>query len=209
MSYAVRVLRLTSEHRLFGHITTLLIVNAAIAKAFTITAGIPLDWNVGDYANFQSTQFPQLEVRLPLVGPIEEAIIDRVPNSLEIAVGPSTDPASPRTIGSHQRLFNSIIAPVFVEFFEGNTLWLSENVNSDKSKWPEILSFARVVRNAISHSGNITIDNANAIPVSWYRLTYGPEQNKRKIIGMDLTFADLLVLMLEVSEALDQLGCPV
>ena len=45
--------------------------------------------------------------------------------------------------------------------------------------------------------------------VSWYGLSYGPAQNKKIAIGTDLAFADILILMLEMSDELDRLGCPI
>ena len=209
MTYPIRELVLRNDHRLFGNIRTLLVINASLAKAFTVTAGLRLSWNVGDYANFQSAQFDHLEVRLPLVGPLELAIADTIPNSIAIAVCQSSDPALPVKLrGSQQAIYNSIITSVFVEFFENNVDWLVGNVNSDRSKWPPIWNFARIVRNAMSHGGTINIDSPLAQPASWYSLTYGPAQNKRAIFGVDLVFADIFVLLLEMADELDRLGCP-
>jgi len=112
------------------------------------------------------------------------------------------------TNSGFQRVFLSVITPLYVEFYEGVRPWLEQNVG-DSSKWPCVLDFGRVVRNACSHGGNLSLSKASSRPVSWRSLQYDPTQHGKPIIGTDLGFADLLILMIEMSDELDSLGCPV
>ena len=212
MTYLNGTLVLESgKHRLFNQFSTLLIVVESIAKAFTVTARQPLDWKPGDHADFECAQFP-LEVHLPLWGSIEATLKGIELGTIEIGIF-STASKSPGSTADlvriRHRLFCDLITPGFTELYEDAVPWLLANVNGDRSLWPEPWNFARLVRNAISHGGTLNLDNPNAVTGSWHHLTYGPAQNKKQIIGTELLFPDILILMLEMSDKLDQLGCPI
>ena len=102
-----------------------------------------------------------------------------------------------------------VISPIFTAFYEDYAAWFQSNVEGDKSKWPNPWGFGRLVRNAMSHGGALNIDNPNAPSFDWYGLRYGPTESGKKIIGTDLSFADLLILMIEMSDYLDSRGCPI
>jgi hypothetical protein len=100
---------------------------------------------------------------------------------------------------------------VFVEYFEAFRPWLDKNVSRDFYIWPSRWNFARVVRNAIVHnSGRVYWNDPkpSSLPISWYGLTYSNATNRRHIIGPDLNVGDLVILLLEMNEALDRAGCP-
>jgi hypothetical protein len=198
------------KHRLFELISDLLIITSSISKAFNFTAGKWVTYNIGDVASFESNQFP-LEVKLPLVGPIELALDGLKPNSIalgfqKISADQQTKPPANNT--NLQTVLNHVVGSIFTTFYENHATWISANVHGDKSKWPPPYGFARVVRNAFSHGGVINIDNPKTPDMSWHNLTYGPAQNKRQIIGMDLPFADIIILIVEMRDDLDRRGCP-
>jgi hypothetical protein len=162
---------------------------------------------------FESAQFG-VEVRLPQGG-VLEAFIGGIPiNSIEIGVCEKSfnynEPReNERIVHDELGISNRLIAPFFVEFYEDQIPWYLANIQRDKSKFVEPWGFARAVRNAMSHgSGILHINDPAAPTVKWHHLHYGPADNGKKIIGTDLGVGDILILMMEMSDNLDQLGCP-
>ncbi len=160
---------------------------------------------------FESYLF-DAELRLPLGGVVETLIAKTPINSIEVGIcEKSWDYQTPREgerFGPNLLdIYTKIITPFFVEFFEDYRSWLDANVSMDFTKWPNVWQFARIVRNAASHNA-ISINDPNFKPVSWYAHTYGSAQHGRAIFGSDLPLADILILMLEMNDSLDALGCP-
>lgn len=204
-------------HRVYSQLQTIVTVNACIVRAIATTFHLKRDfvvgsrnWAEGEFTRMQSAQFP-CEVRLPMFGPVELMVKGVEPTSILIGIEPAIA-AIPTTqkialVDSKGALENVVIA-VFSEFFENHVEWLKANVNGDKSKWPTLWRFALLVRNAIAHGGTINWLNPNADAVSWYTLTYTAADKGKKIICTDLSLADVIILMLELSDSLDALGCP-
>lgn len=206
MNYSQNRFRLVQqESRLFSTMNTLLVVYECFARAFLHA---PETWKRGDYSQLQSAIFPHLEVRLPLVGPVDGVKRNIEPPYIDISVGPLTLTAPPSDAPNVLGIVEKIFIPSFVIFYEDNVDWIRTNVSSDVYKWPSPWDFARVVRNAMSHGGKVNIDNPAAKPVSWEGLTYGHAQNKRQIIGTDISVADIVLLMIAMADQLDTLGCP-
>ena len=106
-------------------------------------------------------------------------------------------------------LLTKLLIAFLVEFFENYRAWLDKTVQANTpAEWPNVWQFARVVRNAAAHN-TVNITNPNFKPVSWYSLTYGLEQNGRVILGPDLAPADIIILIIEMDEALTALGAPI
>ena len=199
------------SHRLFPYFSNLLILTACISRALSVTANAPIYFRPGAYTFFNSRQFP-VTVKLPEFGPIECALKQERYHVIQVRFEPKQSPAGNTVgLGLTREASNSIclatILPVFSTFFEDNVAWLLQNVHSVKSQWPGVIGFARVVRNAVAHGGSIKI-NPNATPVTWHHLSYGPAENGKQIIGTDLIFGDLMILMFELSDELDRRGCP-
>jgi hypothetical protein len=69
-----------------------------------------------------------------------------------------------------------------------------------EGKWPQVLQFGAIVRDAMSHGGRLHM--FPGVPAATYfGLTYTDAQNGRRIIHNDLTTADLFLLMLAVDAA--------
>ncbi|MGQ0525453.1 MAG: hypothetical protein ACT4P8_17540 [Betaproteobacteria bacterium] len=86
----------------------------------------------------------------------------------------------------------------FLHYMESVRSLIKTKYTSDTSKWPETINFARVVRNTTAHGGRISIENANAKPVSWRSLTYSYADNGKAVLFVDLTAVELIILMEEV-----------
>jgi hypothetical protein len=163
-------------------------------------------------AHYFSRQFNKT-VTLSQTGPLEHVIKGERAHVIQIRFGPPIkEEEGPNSIpvGPLHRVFANAISPTFVQFYEDNAEWMEKSYGKNPHEWPSsIWNFGRVVRNAISHGGCINIDDKTAPTVTWYHLAYGPAQNKQLIIGTDFLFADLMILMFEMSDELDRLGRPI
>ncbi len=140
-------------------------------------------------------------------------LVQTIPDKMEIRIEETgEEPREERSTGKKEpsprsQLFIQIVLPYFVKFYEDFRPWLEKQLGNNHTKFPATWRFGRIIRNAAAH-GSVRIDDPKFEPVSWYGLTYGPSQSGRKIFESDLTEGDLLILMLEMNEALDQIGAP-
>jgi hypothetical protein len=163
----------------------------------------------GDYSIVQASVL-DIQIRLPIFGPVQLAIFDKESDGVSLFFEQKSEPShqNPHTTSGFRSVFFFAISPLFVDFFETVRPWLEQNA-VDSAKWPSVLDFGRVIRNACSHGGKLHMPKPSSRPVSWYQLHYDPSQHGKQIIGADLGFADLLILMIEMSDELDRIGCSV
>ncbi len=195
------------QHRLLSPLNNLLILTTSITTAVHWIKNRTVNFEPGDYLSVASNQF-DIEIQLPVYGPLEAAQENSIPDVIHLTFAPKDPPEGDRTPGFADPIMYAI-TPVFVNFYENSKPWLDANISTDPQQWPAIWNFGRVIRNATAHKGKLNFTNPSAPPVSWYHLTYGPPDNGREIIGVELSFADILILMVEMSDELDRLGCPV
>jgi len=89
---------------------------------------------------------------------------------------------------------------LLVNMVENQKPLLKQRFGSTRS-WPPVWNFARVVRNAMSHGGQLAIEDR--AQVSWKRLSYSDADNgRRRIINVDLWPADLIILVEEMQRAM-------
>jgi hypothetical protein len=94
--------------------------------------------------------------------------------------------------------------------YEDNVDFIKSLYGTDQAAWPPFIRFLWVVRNAIAHSGGvITLRNPKLPPAVWGHLSYDFNDFGKPIIGGDLGFGDLLLLLIEFGRELDQLAAPV
>jgi hypothetical protein len=207
MSYLVGSIMTNRGDRLYEHLNNLLVLTTTFSISFHVVHfGTIPRYEQAHAQTFYSKQFPR-RIYLPMYGIFETALQGLKPNQIEVRIGDERDPDEPGIVpGSFLTLLSNIISPVFVQFFEDHRPWLEDSL--PPATWPPILNFGRAVRNAIAHGGNCDIRGRRAQPVRWYHLTYSSATNGHQIINNDLIFADLLLLMFEMSDSLDQLNCP-
>lgn len=198
------------KHRLLNPLYQLTILTASIGIASTYFVDGQVAFEEGDFVAAESNQF-QLDVRLPLYGPVQLALRGLTPSAIEI--GFHNTPTIKKTYNINIRGFKGAlmyaVSPIFVDFYENSTPFLKKTFGSDPAGWPAVWDFARVVRNACSHGGKLSMNGANSRSVVWHHTTYEKSMNGQQIIGGDFAFGDILVLMFELSDNLDQHGCPV
>lgn len=68
------------------------------------------------------------------------------------------------------------------------------------ASWPPVWNFARVIRNAMSHAGKLTIKDKTS--VSWKGLSYTSADTGREIINYDIYSGDFFYLIKEMEAAL-------
>lgn len=197
----------SGKHRLLEPINDICIATDAISVASHFHSGLRIP--TSGYVAIECNQFP-LDVQLPLSGPVACAMKGLLPVSIEVDFQP-TPPKTPvytHKSGGFKSVHLSLYAATFVNLFEQNVSFLEAAYTTDRSAWPDFWNFVRVVRNCCSHGGTLNFTNPRAAAVNWYHMSYDPTQNGHLVIGGDLSFGDLLVLMVEMSEELDALGAP-
>ena len=102
------------------------------------------------------------------------------------------------------QIFDSAAAAQFIVYFERYKIVVHEDANNQRDNWHPVWQFARVVRNSISHNA-IRIDDPNHPPVSWHSITLSREDNGSAVLGERLRCSDLIMLMIEMDLALDEL----
>jgi hypothetical protein len=158
---------------------------------------------------FGTIQFPDINIGATAIYSAALAVQNDKPEFIEIVMIEKEDLGTfEHTTFGFDRIHLRVIAAEFALLIDSNMDWLSLNVCSDRSKWPSILCFARVIRNAIVHGGSLNITNPKALPVNWKHLEYGPADHGKPILGKELGMADLMLLAIEVGEELDRLGAP-
>jgi hypothetical protein len=108
--------------------------------------------------------------------------------------------------GRIKQFMNDSAAAQFVMYYENFFPWVKEQAGGNIGRLEPTWGFGRVVRNAIGHARKIAINDRNFAPVEWGGLRYGPSENGREVIGEDLHAGDLVVLMVDMDRALDEMG---
>jgi hypothetical protein len=104
-----------------------------------------------------------------------------------------------------------IFSALFVIFYERYRPWLQDRFKREVKDWPELFRFCWAIRNGCAHhEAKINFTNPSSAPVSWGGLAFGPSDNGKPIFGEnDFAVGDLFLLLLEMSDSLDALGCPI
>lgn len=165
--------------------------------------------NPGDYAAVESSKFPA-DLHVPISGPIQAAVHQKPIGEIHLTIVPGTAPLSLPTVeNGYSSLSRLAISAIFIYFFENHLPWIKNNFNGPSGEhWPSVLDFARVVRNACSHGGKLAFAKPTSRAVSWRGITYKPTDADKLVIVGDLSMADIIFLMMDVSDVLDRGGCP-
>lgn len=134
-----------------------------------------------------------------------KAIVENIPiNRIEFNVYASLKSEVENLSNSYHidqpPLFNQkTIGSAFVNFYETIKPSIEAKFTQNTNSWPSELNFARVIRNAYSHGGNIHFANNLAPTVSWKSLTYSPSDNG-KSIHTDIYLVEVIELMKEIQK---------
>ncbi len=90
---------------------------------------------------------------------------------------------------------------MFTRYWETNLAAIQQVHGLRRSgTWPQVLQFAAIVRDAMSHGGVLHMFQSVA-PATHFSLTFAPSLNGRRILHNSLTSADIFLLMLDVDAA--------
>jgi len=208
---------LVTEHgksRLHSSMNTLCVLVESLFTAIQHNQGHPIDFDSTSSVGFVNRALSDQNagvfstICFPLNGPVMGTIHGVTPGRIQFEFG-TTDIPDPHEKGTFLTPFAYTVGPVFVEFFERHREWLEDHFVT-RSNWPPLFNFASAVRNAISHGWRIKfITKKKPAPASWYHLSYSEADNGREIFGTDIEFGDVVLLMFEMSDELDKLGCPI
>jgi hypothetical protein len=203
------IVSLEREHRMFAPMLRICTVVDALVIAMAAMHEKQLSFEHGHRHGILSRQFPTI-VGLPMFDPVTALSKGLKPAKIHVMFDDeSALPKGGVMVTGFEFDPISLVTPYFVDFLEVNRPWLKSAFGGDRNTWPTLFNFAFIVRNFLVHNGGrVNFDNINAPPVSWYALTYAPSDNGKRCIGIDLIMGDLIILLFEVSNELDRLGCP-
>jgi hypothetical protein len=199
--------------RLFEHVDQFIIQKALLSLgALWASKTLGRGFDPEDVATIDSFAF-LLSLDIPLAGVIEGAFEERLASTRSLVIRPGTTANTmPNSTPSTQG-FNSVvwlpIVPIFVDFYERHRPWIEQTYSGLKS-WPPTFYFARLVRNAVSHGGKLHFTHDPRRSADWHHLKFVYSDDGKPIIGVGgiLSPADMFFLMLDTSDELDALACP-
>ena len=87
---------------------------------------------------------------------------------------------------------------MFTRYWENNLANIEKVHGKRKAgKWPQVLQFAAVVRDAMSHGGTVHMF-PGVPPATHFGVTYSQADNGKKVLHNDLSCADIVLLLLDV-----------
>lgn len=199
------------RHRLLEPINSLCIITASIGYAASSAIGETRPFAPGEHIPLECNLIP-FEVHMPLAGPVEAAVENVLPNTIELNIASynKNHRTYARKTGGFEDPMLFAYSAALVQLYEQNLQFLNDQFGKrDYKNWPNFWNFVRAVRNSCSHGYKLRIDSKTAPAVTWHGVSYHNRQNGHDVIGGDFVFGDILVLMVEISEELDRLGCPV
>lgn len=199
------------QHRLFEPMHKVLIIVDGMGLG--IQAALIGRLETGNYSSATSNEFDLL-VKFPYRRPTEALAIGLPMEEIAFAFDPNKPEPVPAgktqtTVKGYGNYALEAVTPVFVDFWEKHRRWIRGKCGDESYKWPPLFEFSRMVRNFISHhAGCVHFDNKNAPAVTWHHLVYSPANEGKRVIGTDIQLAELVILTFELSDKLDELGCP-
>ena len=117
-------------------------------------------------------------------------------------ITPNTFSGFPIQLTGVKGLHSLMLQAMFIHYYETVRPRVEALYSADVRKWPSVLNFARVIRNAFAHGGQISFLNPDAQPASWRTLTYTPSDNGRYILYLDITAVEAILLMEDMDSTL-------
>lgn len=187
-----------------------LLAGQSISQVSTVSGGYVPDFIIGFHSARRKTC---LLVNVTHVIPL--TMENLVPELLEVRVAmpPGLKKELRKGYGSKKLQWDNLhtlcAAIIFVNFYENYTEFFEHEWKNNMEAWPRVIAFAKVIRNAISHSGTLRFRSSNSPSVTWRGLTYSPADHGKKVFDGDMSAADIIFLMLEMGDALDAVGAPI
>lgn len=164
-------------------------------------AGVEKGWPDDDVASFDAKQ---ANARLnwapaPL---LRTVCANRKPSTIEFDEAHNDlSGAGALNLGAIDPLLFSFGQSLITNYYERYLAEIEGKWGNDRTRWPGVWNFGRVLRNAMSHGGRIDFRNKNASSVKWRGLIYSPADEGRLVLHTDLWPGDLYYLLREMDEA--------
>jgi len=160
----------------------------------------PVPWPADDTAVIDAAAAGQTLTFKPRAL-VEAMVKNRWPDevSFEVEAMPPVLAGSAINLGVLENFMFGLGQSLITNFFEEQRDRLESHYGRVPN-WPNVWNFARVVRNAMSHGGCITIRDQSR--VAWKGLSYSSADNGRKIVNVDIWPGDLFILVKELERAL-------
>jgi len=194
---AIEIYELAQSDRLFDHLETLLIAvqGVAVSVEFFTLGHTPS--GPGDYINVCARHLPK-EIRLPMYGPVQAAMINRRADCVQLSVSDRTPkPEAWREIAGFRRFIDAIFIPFLVSYHEENIDFIRLHYTKDRTKWPSAWQMSWAIRNAASHNGRV-FERETQQAVIWKGLSFAPAQDASTPILSLINGGDILMLMFDM-----------
>ncbi|WP_172125388.1 hypothetical protein [Devosia sp. 919] len=214
MTYLNGQREILPDSRLFEPVRQLLTLTECVAVAFMVTQNRAIP-------NINTSYFPSrnfdLTVAVPSRGPLALAIHDEKPDRIALGFMPGQAqhlreqlPETGRS-GTLFPLLTMAAGVALANFYESHRDWLRQanGLSGGVDHWPPVLNFGRAIRNFIAHSGRVYFDRPTALPVGWHHLQFSYADQGREVIGTEIQYPEMVILMVEMADELDRLGAPV
>ena len=184
----------------YPQLNVLLIALQGVAIAANLRSTGRVDSQPGDYLTIQAKHLRK-EVRLPLVGPVEAALLNRKPDEVHVTlVHEQTTCCQGYWTDGFADFVDAIFLPFLVNYHEHHRSEIEVKHGKERTSWPVPWQMSWALRNAASHAGRVFTTTAQK-SVSWHGLTFGPSDEPAKSILSLVNGADILILFLEMEEA--------
>lgn len=200
----MRIITITNKSKCYEEINSLLVILAALTIALEYRKTGKAIYKKGEHIAIEGHSLKE-KIKLPIYGPIEVALIDKKPIeiNIEIAKLDLVNQSGKLSISVLEKTIYFIFMPMFVTFYENNYKHFEKHFGKKYNLWPDAWRMAWVVRNAMSHNGNIYFKDLNTSPINWNVVTISPlDQNKE--LKTFLNFTDTLLLLFDMEESLKQ-----
>jgi hypothetical protein len=174
---------------------------AALAEAYNSSERLARPWAFDDHAVFDA-QACELRLRIAPAQIVTRMVQNWWPESISFECTPMpalNDP--PRlNLGSLDHFLFGLSQAMFTSFYENHRELIRKAHGAGTKSWPAGWAFGRVVRNALSHGGQLDIRGPTS--VRWKKLAYTQADHGRRIVNVDLWPGDLFVLLIEMEAEL-------
>ncbi len=135
------------------------------------------------------------ELFSPLIAATEPSVL-----TIKFRHTPNNPCRNPSAILSnpYQRMFASFFYQAFISYYEKNVHMMRHAHGTDPNSWPDVLRFARAIRNSFAHDGRVHFSNQKQPSVQWGNISYSFADNGRQVLYNDITNGDVMILMIEM-----------
>jgi hypothetical protein len=207
-----RVTLLRDKTRIFPVIADILAFQALVAQAWIDHTGT----SEAELNETSSTLFSCLAanmgLELSLSGFKHAAMTGDMPDEIQVFTVPKPPPPLPpeaQHVAGATSLSVRLMSAAFAVAADRMVEWVEKNVTTDRHKFPPIINFGRVIRNAIVHGHTVNIRSPKAPTVTWRGLEISDKDFGRELFnGSLISGGDLVLLLMEMEAELNELGAP-